>query len=154
MKNTPKKYAIYWLCLLIATQFLACGEHLITIEEINDILIDDCALFSQNEYIINDVTTYNGLLAEMQNTPECGEVALPNIDFGEKTLLGKLTATNNVCNLSYKREVLANTDEKEYIYKITISAQGNCADNYASMNWITVPKMPSDYTIVYEVINE
>lgn len=148
------KIAIYiHLFCAIAICFYSCGDALITIEEVENIDIDNCALFSQDAYIINDSITYNALLAEMLNTPECIGLNMPSIDFQEKTLLGKLTAVNAVCSVNYEREVFADSDHKEYLYKITITKQSGCTNNFASMNWITVPKMPADYNVVYEIIN-
>lgn len=143
---------IAYLFLLLNLLLNSCAEQLITIEEVNNIAISDCALFSQTSYIINDTAAYNQLQIEMNNTPECIGILLPNIDFGEKTLLGKLTSINNVCAVNYKHEILADTDAQNYIYRITVSKTNGCNNNYSSMNWITVPKMPTNYSVLYEIV--
>ena len=149
----PLLFRRYLLGLVVLSLcWTSCGKHLIVIEEVSDIPISDCALFSQTEHIVNDSAAYAALLLEMWQTPECENIStLPPIDFGEKTVMGKLTSVQNACSVSYQHAVFADSDAKQYIYRITALPEGDCPSNHSSMNWISIPKLPADYSVVYEV---
>ncbi|MBK8473521.1 MAG: hypothetical protein IPL33_15995 [Sphingobacteriales bacterium] len=72
----PLLFRRYLLGLVVLSLcWASCGKHLIVIEEVSDIPISDCALFSQTEHIVNDSVAYAALLLEMWQTPNVKTLA-------------------------------------------------------------------------------
>jgi len=77
---------------------------------------------------------------------------LPEINFSDHTLLGKYTSLP--CNPYYdNRKVLRDDFNKVYRYMVDIWAGPvfECLGTDASFLFITIPKMPSDYDVIFEV---
>lgn len=75
---------------------------------------------------------------------------LPEIDFNSTTLLG-LYAEGN-CTIKYIREV--EKQENNYHYKIIVKSCGTCKCMGYSFNWVTVPKLPQEWGVTFEVVNK
>lgn len=142
---------LYFLFPVLLIFFTACSSDDIEIDGITTITIENCFQINEEEIIINDKETYEKMLANIDNShPTCRNYELPNINFAEKTLLGKLTTIKG-CQVFYTREVTANTDKKAYVYTIDVVRQGSCDSTWVNYNWITVPKLPSQYTVQFQV---
>lgn len=74
---------------------------------------------------------------------------LPTIDFNSFTLLGKYETGG--CYTKVIREVTDIPKEKKYLYKIKIRNCGACKRGSVLFNFVLVPKLPSDYTVTFEV---
>ena len=102
----------------------------------------------QTEYIINNDTVYQQLLSYSV----CTGYALPYIDFNQYTLLGKY-ATGQ-CKVAFHRQVLKDDGAKTYNFTIYVYDKGICKKEAIDMNWVTVPKLPQGYTVVFNVKND
>lgn len=97
------------------------------------------------------ITTQERLefIFEIENQePLC---TLPDIDFETESLLGLFTTGE--CETKYIRSVEESEVDKNITYKVTIKSCGNCSDMDSSYNWVIIPKIPSDYTVKFETIN-
>jgi len=107
---------------------------------------------SDYEIIINDDSTY-------QNTFQSYNIALPEIDFSKKTLLGKYTPPTpplkaNTFNQQYhfNRRLCINNTEKRYKYTITFIPSIRDDNHGIVAHWICVSKIPKGYIVEFEVI--
>lgn len=77
---------------------------------------------------------------------------IPAIDFSEYSLLGQYASGS--CKVSYNKNVDVNTENKTYTYTLT---QYECNTFYDKLcysdNWILVPKLPSNWTVVFNIVN-
>ena len=64
-------------------------------------------------------------------------------------MLGKKASGG--CRVGFKREVISDDSNSQYIYKITVCEYGLCKSARISMNWVLVPKLPQGYTVKFEV---
>lgn len=104
------------------------------------------------EFIIDDNDSYLLLDSLKSDSEDCNSVQLPEIDFDEKTLLGKCTLVSGCGEIEYNRKVEKNESDNKYIYTIEIDTSGlaHCIKN--SMNWVLIPKIPSNYLIDFNII--
>lgn len=107
---------------------------------INSSIRIDCAPDGE-QFIISDDSTYVNLFPSSCN--------LPTIDFNTNSLLG-LYAEGG-CELKFIREVSQLDNEKKYHYKVTVKSCGFCKKLAYSYNWVTVPKLPSGWTVTFEI---
>lgn len=103
-----------------------------------------------SEFVINSDAEYSKLLEYRSSSPGCENFELPKIDFSKKTLLGKC-AFGVGCSIGFEREVIRDEPNKTIVYSIKVVEEGLCEMVGSSMNWITIPKVPSDYSIEFEV---
>lgn len=125
-------------------------DNLIIIEGLSTINIADCMLLPQQEYVVSDTASYNALLLHRDSTDECSSYVLPPIDFSQKTLLGKQTIVDG-CTASYTYTILADPEKRVYHYQVKAVPGGNCHNEIRNMNWITIPRLPDNYTVQFEV---
>lgn len=98
-------------------------------------------------YLISDSISYLTFYNSLNNTEnECSSSDLPKIDFTKNNLLG--IHTKSKCNALIDKKTFIDRINKRYIYLLSIRQSGNCDTILESMNWIQVPKIPTDY--VYE----
>lgn len=71
------------------------------------------------------------------------------IDFNNYSLLG-LYVDGGGCYGSITREVTRLEQEKQYHYKVTLYTCGICKKGFNDYNWVTVPKLPSGWTVTFE----
>ena len=129
----------------------ACNDGYINIEGVNPLSIDNCALFNENQYRIDDVADYNNLLEAMSTTPDCQPpYILPDVDFAERTVLGYKTEIE-ACTITYSYEAKANPNDKKYLFTIKINKEIGCGSLFVNMNWISVPKIPSDFMVEFQL---
>jgi hypothetical protein len=114
---------------------------------INNTIDITCAADGKKEWVITDDSTYKKTF--LATAANC---TLPIIDFANYTLLG--VYSQGGCKVSYKREVIKFENELRYHYKVTVYSRGFCKSAAISNNWITVPKLPSGWTVSFEVINK
>lgn len=103
------------------------------------------------EFVIKTQDEYQSLLRfkTQFDFVECKNFTLPEIDFSQKTLLG-MYADGGGCDIEFEKKVFRDDRKKEYRYIVTIIETGTCLKMGLSMNWITVPKIPDDYKVVFE----
>ncbi|MEZ4887265.1 MAG: hypothetical protein R3E32_21210 [Chitinophagales bacterium] len=107
----------------------------------------DTSVMVNQTYRIDDAYTYDALLP----TANCPDCRLPSINFDTHTLIGLYLT--EPCLAIYVRK-LVKIDEKNYRYLVKIVQDNRCITascfNF-SFNFITVPKLPADATVTYEV---
>ena len=104
------------------------------------------------EFVITNKNSYLSLDSLKSDSEECTSVQLPEIEFNEKTLLGKCTSIAGCAEVTYYRKVEKNKSTEKYIYTIEIDTSGRAHCYDRNMNWICVPKIPSNYSIEFKVI--
>ena len=109
-----------------------------------------CIHIYDDEFVINTLEEYQELMIYEQNWSVCNEFELPEINFAEKTLLGKYVDSGG-CTVDFVRKVYKENTNKNIVYSIEVIKQGDCEKLEFSMNWITIPKIPSDYTVAFDV---
>ena len=82
----------------------------------------------------------------MNDNLNCVNAKLPFIDFSKNTLLGKYVSGRG-CNVDFKKKVNNDDVNKKMIYTISVIEEGVCKKLASSMNWIVVPKLPSNYKV-------
>jgi hypothetical protein len=97
-------------------------------------------------YVINDTNGYKTLIL-LSQFPEC---SLPNIDFSQYTLLGSYIECGGGQQPLLTRMLEVNDSLKLYKYHVSVR-QMDWADvsNLFSMNWVLIPKIPNDYTVIF-----
>jgi len=73
---------------------------------------------------------------------------LPAIDFNTVTLLGMYTTGG--CEIKFIREVSMHKEESRYHYKVKVKECGLCKKLVFGYNWVTVPKLPDNWTVTFE----
>ncbi len=111
-------------------------------------------LLDSQTIVVTDINSYESLKKHV--LPETNRAAsdtflLPSIDFSKQTLLGRLSTCVG-CNTRYNRTVEKNDAQQQYIYTIEIEECGGCEIENISMNWVLVPKIDDDYTIIYKLV--
>ncbi len=139
---------VFCTCL---TAFLLSGCDLNSIVNIEGISTVNVSCFSteKTELVIDDQATYETLFADSI----CADYLPPEVDFNERTLLGLKTEATG-CAAFYTRSVLADTDDKRYIYEINVQVGTTGCDtlkHLVNYNWVTVPKLPDKYEVQFKV---
>ncbi len=98
---------------------------------------------SGDRWVINNQSTY-------QQTFDSA-CALPAIDFNNYTLLG-LEATGG-CEAKYIREA-ESEDNGNTHYKVTVKSCGTCKKLSVAYNWVTIPKIPDNAVVTFEVVKK
>jgi hypothetical protein len=95
-----------------------------------------------------DYLNLDSLLWDPKFYPKCENYLFPDIDFSKNTLFGYYMITGTGKKI---RHVYKDTIEKKYIYNVEIIQipPGNLA-GIIDFNWMKIPKIPSDYTVVME----
>lgn len=143
--HTIKYFSVYLLFLLL----YSCNiKSIVDIEGIDPLDIS-CFITENSEFVINDPENYQLLFADST----CSSYNPPPIDFNERTLLGQRTEATG-CFAFYTRSVRADTDAKRYIYEVSVkvgSAGCDTAKQLVNYNWVTVPKLPDKYEVIFAV---
>lgn len=101
----------------------------------------------ENKILILDDSTYQSTFEDLF-TAEI-KCELPTINFSNESLLGYYGSGQ--CNIKFKRDVTSDDNNSQYIYKLTVIDCGLCKSMGYSYNWVTVPALPSDWTVTYEI---
>ena len=72
-----------------------------------------------------------------------------SIDFSKYTLLGKYASEG--CRVSFERNVTKDNLDKKVYFDIIVYQCGACKTYVESMNWVLIPKISNDYTVVFSV---
>ncbi len=99
----------------------------------------------QQEYVIQSNTEYQLLL----NNSVCQSANFPNIDFSQYSLLGQYTSGK--CKITFKRQVTKDEGNQRYNFTVHIFDRGICKKQGQSMNWVLVPKLPTNWTVNFEI---
>lgn len=100
---------------------------------------------TQTEYIIETDSMYQKLLSNSV----CSSYTLPYIDFTQYTLLGKYASGQ--CKVEFHRQVTKDDVAKTYNFTVYVFDRGLCKKEAIDMNWVTVPKLPQDYSVVFTI---
>jgi hypothetical protein len=103
-----------------------------------------------DEFILNSEQEYQSLLNYSFLGTRCENYQLPSIDFSQYTLLGKYTQGGG-CTIDFVRKIYKDESDKKITYSIKVDGKGFCKKLGMSMNWVLIPKFPSDYTVEFEV---
>src|SRR3989338_5392320 len=109
--------------------------------------------FLEDEIIIDTEKAYIEFQEKSQNARNmaCADVHFPPVDFFQKTLLVK-SAMGSCAATGFKKQVLKDDRNKKIIYKVNAIERGMMAcsgPGLDSMNIITIPKIPKDYTVEF-----
>lgn len=128
-------------------------ESLIIIEGVETVSFG-CLLSVAENQVINSLQTYELFLDQNKDTNQpCLTYISPQIDFTEKTLLGQYIEVT-ACTLTTESEVFADPEQNQYIYQLKVNMQGECSNLQKKLIWISVPKLPDNYTVTFEAIYE
>ncbi len=117
---------------------------------INSIRIDCEPTILKENYVITSDTAYQQIFTDtLTGEPHC---LLPTIDFNNYSLLG--VRTTGQCEVKLIREVISLDDENKYHYKLTVKSCGLCKSMTYTDNWVTVPKLPSGWTVRFEIVEK
>jgi hypothetical protein len=102
------------------------------------------------------IKTYNGdecvikSIADIDTAGSSACVPDPiNLDFNSFSVIGKTIRFD--CSAKIIRELKINHDSKQYIFTIKYKQVGICKRLGFAFNLVTVPKIPADYTVVFNV---
>ena len=113
---------------------------------------DDAAVPILNKaYAISSQREYEKLIRFRSTSQECKNISLPVIDFNSRTLLG-LYDVGSCAVTGFEKTVTQDTTNKTFIYstKPKTGFFTECrSGGHQDMNWITVSKIPSDYSITF-----
>ncbi len=141
-------------CLLLCTTMACNKQQLIKVDGIETLEIDKCVIVTDDIVVIDDAESYLALTETAQASPQCNGInpQFPSIDFAERTLIGKLTEVTG-CSAIYFKEVYADPENDAYLYEITVTVESSdgCESTLQNMNWLSVPKLPEQYTVDFEV---
>jgi hypothetical protein len=107
-------------------------------------------LNGQQNFIIDNDSVYNRTFKDSLT----GQIpcTLPVIDFNLSTLLGLYA--DGQCEAKFIREVNQINNENKYIYRVIVKQCGACKKLISSYNWVTVPKLPHGWTVVFEKVDD
>lgn len=74
----------------------------------------------------------------------------PVIDFSKYTLLGQSASAGGCKIPDYQIEVFRDNFNRELIYKVKIIEHGTCSMSINKNKWILIPKITTDYKVVFE----
>lgn len=112
----------------------------------NSFSIDCEPISDQQEYIINDDSTFTQLFTDtISGQLKC---TLPVIDFNNYSLLGFFA--DGQCEVIFIREVSREEDDENYHYGLNVKSCGTCKSYAYSYNWVSVPKIPDNWTVTFE----
>lgn len=109
-----------------------------------------CIVNEENDFIINNQAEYGKLIEFLSDHNDCQDFSLPDIDFLDKTLLGKYSSGSG-CEVDFARVIIKDEVDKKYSYQIEVLEEGLCEQLVSSMNWIAVPKIPQNYSVEFEI---
>jgi hypothetical protein len=143
------KQTIYIAIISIIGLFAnSCSEEDSFSGLINNVIGIDCfPQGQQKEWIITNDSVYKQIFTDYS-----ASCIPPPIDFNKYSLLGIYTTAG--CKVSFKREVIKLDSELKYHYKVTVNSRGICSVENISYNWVTVPKLPTGWTVTFEVKNK
>lgn len=137
--------------LLLVCLFTACSDgDLIKIEGVEEELTTSCIAFSDNSYVVEDEAGLSAIQNSEGLMTECLDLVFPEIDFEQRTLVGRLIRTN-FCNPSHQFEVWANTESEVYEVHITTEGNSTCDVAHTSYLWLSFGKLPESYDIQFHL---
>lgn len=103
----------------------------------------------RQEFMVTNREEYKELFDCKMSHFLCDNFVFPEIDFSQKILLGKYVSWG--CSADISKEVYRDDVNKKIVYSIHIVERGSCERLGMAMNWILIPKIPSDYNIKFKV---
>ncbi len=115
----------------------------------NSVGIECEPISDQKEFVINDDSTFIQLFTDtISGQLKC---TLPVIDFNNHSLLGYFA--DGQCEVKFIREVSRQEKQENYHYKLVVNSCGTCKSYAYSYNWVSVPKIPDNWTVTFEKEN-
>ena len=142
------------IIIAIILNFISCskspkcwGENKNSGIIINSVDISCLPNTEESQILILDDSTYQSTFQDLFT----GEIKceLPTINFSNESLLGFYGSGQ--CNVKFKKDVTSDENNSQYIYKLTVIDCGSCKSMGLSYNWVTVPNLPDDWTVTYEI---
>ncbi len=147
-----KIYTFIALCVLMFANNCK-QESLIIIEGVETVSFGCLIPITENQ-VINSLETYELFFNQNKDMNQtCVTYLSPQIDFTEKTLLGQYIEVT-ACGITTESEVFADPEQNQYIYQLKVNMQGECSTSQRRLIWISVPKLPDNYTVTFEAIYE
>ncbi len=153
-----KIVSILVLVLMVLTVLTGCKKSLPELEykdtEIFNANLSDLRnhIVYNKEIVINSKEEHQKLLDSIPiETRERFNASLVDIDFSKYTLLGKHVYGGDV---SLKKNVVYDKENKKIIYSIKLVSKSNNDIGFTSMNWILIPKIKPEDTVIFEVKRE
>lgn len=108
----------------------------------------DIRCYPTDEGIIIDSDSAYQLFQDENNGDFCADFGYPTIDFTKSTLLG--VGKTAGCRIGSKYwNVYIDEAKKVYIFQTILEGEGNCEALALDQFWVTVPKLPNDYTVQF-----
>jgi len=105
-------------------------------DEVNQICFPEV---SSKQFLVDDDSTYKATFSK--------GCELKNIDFSRYTLLGQ--SITGACELKPTLEVVIKNGNS-YCYRIEVKECGICKKFVEKYCWVTVPKLPTGWQVIYE----
>jgi hypothetical protein len=116
--------------------------------EFQRIDLGHCASFWPDRSVIIDEKTYRTLIKE-NRAGSCNSYKLPAIDFTKYTLLGAHLWGGN-CSAGSLFNLSLTKDDAKKVYTFAITRHKNPCRGLSYYDfWVLVPRLPSDYTVVF-----
>ena len=143
------------VCVLLCCAWSCKQYDYIDIEGVEIISLPACLAFNEASYIAQNDTEMNTLLRQAYNSIACDYLPLaylkvPDISFEERSLLAQRTRLA-ACSVFYEYEVKADVKSRRYIYNIYARKNGDCSQTHEQYHWISLPKIPQNYTVSFQI---
>lgn len=104
--------------------------------------------YPYDSFVINSDSAYQTFQEENKDV-FCTEDYFPKINFTEKTLLGVVKGDTG-CNIALQYwNIYIDKTAKKYVFQTILESEGDCMILDRVRFWITVPKLPDDYTVEF-----
>lgn len=109
----------------------------------------DCFLYARvdSTLVISSDSAFTAY--KNKNFKNCNSSTFKTIDFNQHSLLGYMVRIP-ACNVAFHRKVEIDNVAKVYRYTVTIEKCTGCNQQISSPNFVLVPKIPSNYGVVFE----
>lgn len=139
----------YFLLLLLL--FAACEEEPESFKlDLPELTFSDISIRcypTSPSAIIDSDSAYQAFQDE-NNGNNCADSSYPQIDFTMNTLLG--VSRSAACRIGDRYwNVYIDETANKYVFQAISEGEGNCYMLALDRFWITVPKLPDDYTVEF-----
>jgi len=146
-----KQYFLVFISLFLFLSS-ACKKDRIKIEGVEQLEIPVCESHPLKQYRVEDQSAFNLLLNGFIENDICTVFAVPVLDFDEVSVLG-FESFSNSCDNDYSHTVDARPNDSVYEFTVHVRMNVDCTENERLMHWISIPKIPTDYTVEFLQVN-
>ncbi|MBI4044122.1 MAG: hypothetical protein HY392_00260 [Candidatus Diapherotrites archaeon] len=157
--NRVKSNGLFLVSVLAVFLAIALNVSAETVQiEYEDSKVTCLGSGGEGEFVVNSQEEYQKLIdgsPDLYPNPAlyCVDYEFPEIDFEEKTLLGKFLSGGG-CDSKVEKSVWRDDELKEVTYRAKLTTYGLCAMNIFHPNWVTVGKIPAEYSVKFEASTE